>query len=73
MRNFAALAVLTLLGAVGCTRGSNKTGTVALKFKTAESLTLGTSSLAHVVINVTGPGVERPVFIQWDRHDFVAM
>lgn len=69
MLNLTALAVVVLFSVTGCTRGSNKTGTVALKFKTSESVSMSTSDLVHVVINVSGGNLKQAAFLQWDRHD----
>lgn len=69
MWKLAAIALGFFFSVAGCTRGSNKSGTVALKFKTAESLSTMSSSLAHVVINVSGGNLKQPVFFQWDQHD----
>ena len=62
-----------LLTTAACTRPQEDTSKLSIKLpqqmlnEKAGTLS-NTESLAHVVINVTGPGIDSPILLTWDAH-----
>jgi hypothetical protein len=70
IKQFAALGILLTL-AIGCTRPKSNTSSIQILIPTTmSSQKVGSQStelLAHVVINVSGPGIAEPILFEWSN------
>lgn len=60
------LALISLLS--GCTRQVSDSSDVRLTFASQGQGTLDADQLTNIIVNVSGPGINPPIYFNWSRH-----